>query len=200
MLGRIFDPFVQITEAPERTRGGLGIGLTLVKRLVQMHGGSVVASSAGKGAGSEFEVRLPLASVESTPSPVEPNSLVEAPKRLRVLVVDDNPDVVASLGRLLGRLGYDVRTAADGAVGLEIAEEFRPVVALLDVGMPKMSGYDLARRIREQPWGTDVVLIAVTGWGQPEDRRRAREAGFDHHLVKPEAANELVKLLASLAT
>jgi signal transduction histidine kinase len=200
MLVRIFDPFTQITEAPERTRGGLGIGLTLVKRLVEMHGGTVAASSAGKGLGSEFSVRLPLASSESTPSPTEPDLLVEAPRKLRVLIVDDNPDVVSSLGRLLGRLGYEVRTAGDGIVGLEIAEQFRPTVALLDVGMPKMSGYDLARSIRELPWGADVVLIAVTGWGQPEDRRRAREAGFDHHLVKPEAAGELVKLLASLAT
>ena len=200
MLGRIFDPFTQIAEAPERTRGGLGIGLTLVKRLVEMHGGSVVASSGGKGAGSEFAVRLPLASASSGPSAAEPGALVEAPARLRVLVVDDNRDVTSSLGRLLGRLGYDVRMAADGVAGLEAAEDFRPAVALLDIGMPKMSGYDLARRIREAPWGKDVVLIAVTGWGQPEDKRRAREAGFDHHLVKPEAANDLVRLLASLAT
>jgi CheY-like chemotaxis protein/two-component sensor histidine kinase len=199
MLGKIFEPFIQIAEAPERTRGGLGIGLTLVKRLVEMHGGSVVATSMGRGEGSEFVVRLPLAAADAKPASPETNTLVAAPAALRVLVVDDNRDVTSSLERLLGRLGYDVRSAADGVAGLEVAEVFRPRVALLDVGMPKMSGYDLARRIRQSEWGRDMVLVAVTGWGQPEDKRRAREAGFDHHLVKPEAANDLVRLLASLA-
>jgi signal transduction histidine kinase len=200
MLGKIFEPFIQIAEAPERTRGGLGIGLTLVKRLVEMHGGSVVATSVGRGEGSEFVVRLPLAAADAKPPSTETSALVSAPAALRVLIVDDNRDVTTSLERLLGRLGYDVRSAFDGAAGLEVAEVFRPRVALLDVGMPKMSGYDLARRIREYEWGKDMVLVAVTGWGQPEDKRRAREAGFDHHLVKPEAANDLVSLLASLAT
>lgn len=199
MLTRIFEPFTQIAEAPERTRGGLGIGLTLVKRLVEMHGGTVSASSAGKGSGSEFAVRLPLAPAAASMRMSPPHGLQAAPAPLRVLVVDDNADVTASLRRLLGRLGYDVRTAADGFAGLAIAEEFRPDVALLDVGMPKMSGYDLAQRIRQAPWGATMVLVAVTGWGQSEDKRRARDAGFDHHLVKPEAANDLVKLLASLA-
>jgi len=199
MLTRIFEPFTQIAEAPERTRGGLGIGLTLVKRLVEMHGGSVSAWSGGRGTGSEFSVRLPLAPAAPSARLSPPNGLQAAPAPLRVLVVDDNADVTASLKRLLGRLGYDVRTAADGFAGLATAEEFRPDVALLDVGMPKMSGYDLAQRIRETSWGKTIVLIAVTGWGQSEDKRRAREAGFDHHLVKPEAANDLVKLLASLA-
>jgi len=199
MLTRIFEPFTQIAEAPERTRGGLGIGLTLVKRLVEMHGGSVSASSGGRGTGSEFSVRLPLAPAAPSARLSPPNGLQAAPAPLRVLVVDDNADVTASLQRLLGRLGYDVRTAADGFAGLATAEQFRPDVALLDVGMPKMSGYDLAQRIREASWGKTIVLIAVTGWGQSEDKRRAREAGFDHHLVKPEAANDLVKLLASLA-
>ena len=200
MLTRIFEPFTQIAEAPERTRGGLGIGLTLVKRLVEMHGGSVSASSGGPGSGSEFAVRLPLAPAEMSARLSPPNGLQAAPAPLRVLVVDDNADVTASLQRLLGRLGYDVRTAADGLAGLAAAEEFRPDVALLDVGMPKMSGYDLAQHIRRAPWGKTMVLVAVTGWGQSEDKRRARDAGFDHHLVKPEAANDLVKLLASLAS
>lgn len=199
MLNRIFEPFTQIAEAPERTRGGLGIGLTLVKRLVEMHGGTVTASSAGKGSGSEFAVRLPLAPAAPSARLSPPGGLLAAPAPLRVLVVDDNADVTASLERLLGRLGYDVRTAANGFAGLATAEQFRPDVALLDVGMPKMSGYDLARRIRESPWGKAMILVAVTGWGQPEDKRRARDAGFDHHLVKPEAANDLVTLLAALA-
>jgi signal transduction histidine kinase/CheY-like chemotaxis protein len=201
MLPRIFDPFSQVNQSLERCQGGLGIGLTLVKRLVEMHGGSVAAHSAGTGKGSEFVVRLPIPIALAAPgSPATPDEPVaDAPARWRLLVIDDNNDAATSLGMMLSTLGYETRTAYDGLAGLEAAAEFRPDVVLLDIGMPKMNGYDVARRIREQPWGKEIVLIAVTGWGQAEHRQRTSEAGFDHHLVKPVDPAALAKLIASLA-
>jgi len=201
MLPRIFDPFSQVNQSLERCQGGLGIGLTLVKRLVEMHGGSVAAHSAGTGKGSEFVVRLPIPIALAAPgSPATPDEPVaEAPARWRLLVIDDNNDAATSLGMMLSTLGYETRTAYDGLAGLEAAAEFRPDVVLLDIGMPMMNGYDVARRIREQPWGKEIVLIAVTGWGQTEHRQRTSEAGFDHHLVKPVDPAALAKLIASLA-
>ncbi len=200
MLPRIFEMFTQVDRSLERTQGGLGIGLTLVKRLVEMHGGSIEARSGGPGKGSEFIVRLPIPishpAQESQPMHVEATN---APARCRILVVDDNNDSATSLGMMLSILGYETRTAFDGIAGLEAAAEYRPDVALLDIGMPRMNGYDVARRIREEPWGTDVVLIAVTGWSQAEDKQRTLEAGFDGHLVKPVDPSVLASLLASLA-
>jgi PAS domain S-box-containing protein len=202
MLPRVFDAFTQLDRSLERSRGGLGIGLTLVKQLVEMHGGSVEAHSDGVGRGSEFVVRLPTPTSQPVPgSPATPDdALLKAPGRHRILIEDDTSDVAESMGVLLSMLGYETRTACDGLAGLAAAAEFRPDAALLDIGMPRMNGYDLARRIREQPWGKEMVLIAVTGWGQEEDKQRSREAGFDHHLVKPLDPTALAKLLASMAT
>jgi PAS domain S-box-containing protein len=202
MLPHIFELFTQVDRSPERTQGGLGIGLTLVKRLVEMHGGSVAAFSKGVGRGSEFVVRLPIP-VSTQTSRLQSTShdaLAVAPVRRRVLIVDDNNDAATSIGMMLSMLGYETRTACDGRAGLEAAIEFRPHILLLDVGMPKMNGHDVARRIREQPWGKDIVLIAVTGWGQMEDKQRTLEAGFDHHMVKPVDPATLAKLLASVST
>ncbi len=199
MLPRIFDPFTQADRSLERTRGGLGIGLTLVKRIVEMHGGSVSASSDGDGKGSEFSVRLPIYDGPSAPEPPESPepAATRAPGRRRVLIVDDNLDASASLGLVLRSLGYETRAAGDGLAGFEAAAEFRPDVALLDLGMPKLNGYDLARRIRGEPWGQGMLLIAVTGWGQDQDRARSADAGFDHHLVKPIAPVDIARRLAT---
>jgi CheY-like chemotaxis protein/two-component sensor histidine kinase len=201
MLPHIFDMFTQADRSLERSRGGLGIGLTLVKRLVDMHGGSVEARSPGPGQGSEFLVRLPLAISGPRPGPPPPDDHPPpaAPARRRVLVADDNKDAAASLSVMLRILGYETCTAYDGAEALEAAARFRPAVALLDIGMPKTNGYEVARRIRQEPWGKDMVLLAVTGWGQAEDKQRTREAGFDHHLVKPVDPTALAQLLASVA-
>jgi signal transduction histidine kinase/CheY-like chemotaxis protein/PAS domain-containing protein len=202
MLSRVFEMFTQVDCSRERTRSGLGIGLTLVRRLVEMHGGSVTAHSDGIGEGSEFVVRLPLAN--SCPADeIQPEHEVTpmpSPARRRILVVDDNDDAATSLSMMLSILGYDTRTAGDGVAGLKAVVEFRPDFAVLDISMPEMDGYELARRIREQPCGTDCVLVALTGWGQEEDRRRAREAGFDYHLTKPVDPIAFNKLLAGLST
>jgi CheY-like chemotaxis protein len=195
MLSSIFDMFVQVEGAGDRSHGGLGIGLTLVKRLVELHGGTVVARSAGAGKGSEFVVRLPIATGEALAAgcaPGEPPA--DAPGR-RVLVVDDNKDAADSLAFLLRARGNDVRVAYDGLEAVDTAVQFRPDAVLLDVGLPKLYGHDVARRIRESR-GDEVLIIAVTGWGQDEDRRRSREAGFDHHLTKPVAFDALQALLS----
>jgi CheY-like chemotaxis protein/two-component sensor histidine kinase len=198
MLPRIFDMFTQVDRSWQRAHGGLGIGLTLVKRLVEMHGGSVTASSDGPGKGSEFVVRLPIpVAHRAAAAPLTPDERpTPAPARYRVLVVDDNNDAATSLGMLLNMLGYEIRTAYDGVAGLEAARAFRPDFVLLDIGMPKLNGCEVARRIRAQPGGKDPVLIAVTGWGQAEDKQQIIEAGFDHHLVKPVDPTALATLLA----
>ena len=204
MLPKIFDLFSQLQPSLERDRGGLGIGLALVKRLVEMHGGSVAASSNGVGKGSEFVVRLPVvATAREAPRPHEKTldeTLSEARTPLRILVVDDYKDGATSMCRLLKHLGHETRMACDGLAGLEAGREFRPDVALLDIGMPVLNGYELARRLRAEPWGTSVVLVAVTGWGQDQDRQRTTDAGFDHHLVKPVMPEELMRILASVVT
>ncbi|HET8947048.1 MAG TPA: PAS domain S-box protein, partial [Candidatus Polarisedimenticolia bacterium] len=199
MQPHIFEMFVQADRSLERSQGGLGIGLTLVKRLIDLHGGSVEVRSDGPGHGSEFIARLPVAPPDAAETPA-PRPRVErkVPARGRVLVADDNQDAAASLSTLLDILGYETRTASDGEAAVQAAEQFRPAVALLDIGMPKTNGYDVARHIRRQEWGKDIVLMAVTGWGQQEDRRRTLEAGFDHHLVKPVDPDLLASLLASL--
>ena len=200
MLSRVFEMFTQVDCSVERTRGGLGIGLTLVKRLVEMHGGSVFAHSDGTGTGSNFIVRLPIPNWELNHEsrPAREQKLTAARASRRVLVVDDNEDSATSLGMLLSMLGYETHTAVDGPAGLEAVARFRPDVALLDIGMPKLNGYEVARRIREQPGGKELVLIAITGWGQAADRQRTIEAGFNHHMVKPVDLAALANLLASL--
>jgi PAS domain S-box-containing protein len=198
-LSRLFDMFYQVDRSYEQAHGGLGIGLTLVKRLVEMHGGTVEAKSAGIGQGSEFVISLPV--LVSSSAQLKDKHAVEQKdkKRRRILVVDDYPSAAESLARRLKRFGNEVETALDGFEGIKRAEKFRPDVVLLDIGMPKLNGYKAAQTIRQQPWGKDMVLIAFTGWGQEEDRQRTREAGFDAHLVKPVDYMELSELLEKFA-
>ena len=199
MLSKVFEPFVQVDRSLERTRGGLGIGLTLVRSIVELHGGTVEAWSAGKGLGSEFIVKLPAMYSDEMTLPQEQESMNEDPGRRRVVVADDNKDSAESLFLMLRLVGNEVRTAHDGLEAFELVEAFRPDAALLDIGMPRLNGYEVARRIRAEPWGRRVLLIALTGWGQEEDRRRSSEAGFDHHLVKPVDPVLLQKLLVNAA-
>jgi signal transduction histidine kinase len=199
MLPNVFQMFAQVDWHRDRSQGGLGIGLQLVKSLVEMHGGTIEASSAGPGKGSEFRVRLPIAASEATEATDAPPSAASANGRLRVLVVDDNRDNAESLRMLLGFMGHTVRAALDGNEGIRAAEEFRPDVVLLDIGMPKLDGNEVCRRIRSQDWGRDMVLIAQTGWGQEEDRRQTRDAGFDYHLVKPINHASLSAVLAKIS-
>jgi PAS domain S-box-containing protein len=197
-LPRIFEMFSQVDRNMERAQGGLGIGLTLVRRLVEMHGGTVEARSDGPGKGSEFTVRLPLAADGAGGPRVAAGEGPAAAPRRRILIVDDNHDSAMSLGMMLDLMGNETRTAHDGLAAVEAAGEFRPDVILLDIGLPKLNGYDACRRIREQPWGRGIVIVALTGWGQEEDRRRSADAGFDHHMVKPVEVDALTKLLAEL--
>ncbi len=197
MLSPIFEMFTQVDGSLERSQGGLGIGLTLVRRLVGMHDGSIDARSAGRDAGSEFIVRLPLFIESPDGSPIrrdEPTPT--ALSNCRILVVDDNKDSAATLGMLLRMKGNDIRSAHDGLEALEVAEAFRPEIVLLDIGLPKLNGYDVARRIRQQPWGQGMTLVALTGWGQDEDRRLSQESGFNFHVVKPVELEALERLLA----
>jgi PAS domain S-box-containing protein len=197
-LPRLFEMFSQVEPALERSQGGLGIGLALVRGLVELHGGSVEARSAGPGKGSEFTVRLPI--VETTAQkPQEPGAEEDKPcagPKCRILIADDLRDAVESLAMMLRLAGHDIRTAHDGLEAVQEAAAFRPDVVVLDIGMPKMNGYEAARHIRQQPWGKNMVLVALTGWGQEEDKQRTFEAGFDHHLTKPVEPAALEKLLA----
>jgi CheY-like chemotaxis protein len=171
----------------------------LAKRLVEMHGGHIEAKSEGLGKGADFVVRLPVAGRATGPQAESGKDEPAAPKSsLRILIVDDNRDNADSLVMLLRIIGNDTRTAYDGQQGVDVAEEFRPDVMLLDIALPKLNGYEACRGIREQPWGKNIVLIAVTGWGQVEDRRLSHEAGFDYHMVKPVDPQELMKFLAGL--
>jgi signal transduction histidine kinase len=194
MLPRVFDLFTQLGRTLDRSDGGLGIGLTLVKSLVEMHGGSVSAASEGPGRGSEFAVRLPKLQASGRPDTAAPAPL-PSPESLRILVVDDNPDAGDSLAEFLGMLGHRVQVLRSGMEALEVARSLRPDVALLDIGLPGISGYDLARQLRSEPFGERIRLIALTGYGQDEDRRQSIEAGFDHHLTKPADPVALAKLL-----
>ncbi len=203
MVGNVFAMFAQVDRTLEKTTGGLGIGLSLVKGLVEMHGGTIEARSEGEGRGSEFIARLPVvSSVAGDSSPPVAVGAADPPagavRRRRILVADDNVDSAQSLGRLLGLIGNDVEIAHDGLQAVEAAEAFRPDVLLLDIGMPRLNGYEVCRRIRGQPWGRHVILVAMTGWGQEEDKRRSHEAGFNVHLVKPVDFRAIKQLLSSL--
>ena len=200
MLPHIFDLFVQAEHGTTRSQGGLGIGLTLVKNLVEMHGGTVEAHSAGLGRGSEFVVRLPLA-VKEPSEPIDIADVSEQPPLStghRLLVVDDNYDGATSLALMLKLQGHEVQIAHDGYSALAMAPTYRPDMIFLDIGMPGIDGYEVARQLRQMPSLTGTVLTALTGWGQLEDRRRTAEAGFDHHLVKPAEPKLLEELLTAL--
>jgi signal transduction histidine kinase len=209
---RIFDMFIQLNHRTGRPQSGLGIGLALVRKLLEMHGGTVTAFSEGNGLGSEFLITLPVISNETVRAESSANGRSASPlasngsaneeatpqTRRRILVADDNSDALESLATLLELGGHEVFSAANGALALESAERNLPEVALLDIGMPKLDGYEVARRIRAQPWGRSITLVALTGWGQDSDRRRSGEAGFDSHLVKPLDLDKLIELLERL--
>ena len=198
MLAHVFEMFTQVDRNLDRSQGGLGVGLSIAQRLVQMHGGSVEARSDGLGSGSEFVVRLPVASSSvgdersNQPNPDYPSA------RRRILVVDDNLDAAESLAMMLTMTGNETLTAHDGLEALEVAAAFRPDIMLLDIGMPKMNGYEVCRRLRQEPWGKDTVVIALTGWGLEEDKRKSKEAGVNSHLVKPASPAAIEKLLAGM--
>jgi PAS domain S-box-containing protein len=197
MLPRVFDMFRQADRTGGRSRGGLGIGLSLVKRIVELHGGTVTAHSQGLGLGSEFTVRMPAIEVQQTA--VTPALVANgATAKRRILVVDDNADAAESLAALLTIGGHETRMAHDGPEALQQAERFHPDVVFLDIGMPTLDGHETAKLIRRQPWGKEMVLVALTGWGQSEDRRRSKDAGFNHHLVKPADPAVVEKLLSSI--
>ncbi len=195
-LPRIFEMFSQVDHSLEKSQGGLGIGLTLVRRLVEMHGGSVEARSEGPGRGSEFIVRLPVVEDSSLKQSVKNDATKNS--SLRILVVDDNRDGANSLSLMLKLMGNETRTAYDGEEAVSAAAMFRPEVILMDIGMPKLNGNEACRRIRELNWERQPFMIAQTGWGQDGDRQRTQDAGFDHHLVKPVEIAALTKLLAGL--
>lgn len=198
MLSRVFDMFTQVDQSLEKSQGGLGIGLSLVKWLVEMHGGNVEARSEGRGRGSEFIVRLPIVLTATNDQPILRSERVAASPSRRILVVDDNRDAAMSLALMLKIMGNEIRTAHDGLEALEVTNEFVPDLVMLDIGMPKLNGYDTARRMRELPWGKSATLVALTGWGQDEDKRKSMEAGFDFHMVKPVELGALNQLLQSL--
>ena len=200
MQPHIFEMFTQVDRGGDRSKGGLGIGLALVRQLVEMHGGRIAVQSDGPGTGSAFTVRLPAVVGQPLAQPeiVRGADRRPAHSSLRILVVDDNRDAAASLGMLLRIMGIDTRTAVDGVDAMTAASGFRPNVILLDIGLPKLSGYEVAKRIRREPWGNQIVLVAVTGWGQETDRDQSKSAGFDHHLVKPVDPAALVQLLDAL--
>jgi CheY-like chemotaxis protein len=211
-LPQIFDMFAQAAPTLEQSKGGLGIGLSLARGLVELHGGSIEAQSGGAGLGSKFIIRLPIEdstmcgvrSAESVTS-LTPDAALRTPHparrtlSCRILVVDDNEDAADSLSILLQLTGHDIRTAQDGHEAVQAATAFKPDIVLLDIGLPKMNGYEVARILRQEPWSKRMTLIAMTGWGQDEDKRRALEAGFDHHLTKPVDPTELLQLLESVA-
>jgi CheY-like chemotaxis protein len=197
MLDRIFEMFSQVRS--EDRQAGLGVGLTLAKQLVEMHGGTIQARSEGAAKGSEFVVRVPIVVDEPAEPSASPKPAQNA-THLRVLVVDDNRDASTMLTNLVKDLGSEVLTACDGLQAIKYAADFRPHIVFMDIGMPEMDGYEAAKHIRLQTWGKDLTLVALTGWGQDEDRQRTQRAGFDHHLVKPVTLANLQELLGQAAT
>ncbi|HTD50433.1 MAG TPA: ATP-binding protein, partial [Acidimicrobiia bacterium] len=201
MLPKVFELFAQGDRTFDRRSTGLGIGLAVVRRLVELHGGAVRVHSDGPGRGTTVTMRLPCVKA-GAPATAQPADGVaqssQTPDLYRVLVVDDNADAAEALAIMLRVVGHEVLTAEDGVAALRLASTFAPHIALLDLGMPKLNGYDTARRIREKPWGRNIALIALTGWGQPRHRDSARQAGFDAHLVKPIASRELLETLDRL--
>jgi signal transduction histidine kinase/CheY-like chemotaxis protein len=195
MLEKVFGAFVQLDSPLGRTRAGLGIGLTLARALIRMHDGTIRAESEGPGKGSRFVVLLPRLPIEGAVKPTPADVVPVEQAQHRILVVDDNEDAALVLSMQLRLAGHDLKVAYGGAEALEAARDFRPDTVILDLGMPGLNGFDTARAIRQEPWGRQVLLIAVTGWGQAEDKRRSREAGFDHHLVKPIKAADIESLL-----
>jgi len=198
MLPKVFELFTQVKNGSEQSRHGLGIGLALSRQLVEMHGGSIEARSPGVGLGSTFVVRLPLQGVVVAAPPVASQIATMAPKRLKVLVVDDHASSADTTGQMLSIIGHDITVAHDGPEALGLARKAHPDVIMLDIGLPGMSGYDVCRELRKDPAFAKTILIAQTGWGQDRDREQAYEAGFDHHLTKPIDWHDLNKLLGSL--
>jgi two-component system CheB/CheR fusion protein len=199
MLDSVFDLFVQSSRTLDRAAGGLGLGLTLVRSLVTMHGGTVSAHSDGEGRGSEFVVRLPLAAPRARAEELAPRR----PARMlregtKVVIVEDNADTREMLCELLVESGFECRSAENGAAALALIDEFHPDIAILDVGLPEMDGLEVARRVRSSPGHEEICLIALTGYGQPADRVTALQAGFDAHLVKPVHAEDLLRLVAEM--
>lgn len=198
-VSSLFQMFSQVTDSLSRSQGGLGIGLSLVKRLVEMHGGSIEAFSEGANQGSTFTVRLPVVEASKPAAqPPQPSSNFKKSGKLRILVVDDNYDAAATVSMFLRMMGHEVEMAHDGEAALQEAIRLQPDVIVLDIGLPKMNGYDVARAIREQEWSRSTTLIAVTGWGQEDDRQKAVEAGFDKHMVKPADPQVLLSILAEV--
>jgi len=200
MLPRIFDLFTQADRSIDRSHGGLGVGLTVARRLIELHGGSISASSDGVGKGSTFTVRIPLSAAQPQASEDLSAQRTESPgatSPLRILVADDNRDAAESLASLLRMVGHEVRIAYDGVEAVGVASEYRPDAIVLDIGMPKMNGYDVAKKLRAESTGKELTIIALSGWGQEADKQRSREAGIDHHLVKPLEPSSLLRLLAS---
>jgi CheY-like chemotaxis protein/two-component sensor histidine kinase len=195
-LPGIFEMFTQVDRSLEKSHGGLGIGLTLVKRLVEMHGGTVAAASAGPGLGSEFTIRMPESARGRAVDENRPDASSLSTTSLRILVADDNRDAADTLGVMLRTMGHDVRVGYDGEEAVGLAAEFQPQIVFLDIGMPRLNGIDACRRIRSECPADGMVLVALTGWGQDADRVRTRDAGFDHHVVKPVDHAWLVRLLA----
>jgi CheY-like chemotaxis protein len=200
MLARVFDLFAQVDNSLDRAQGGLGIGLTLVRRLVELHNGTVEVASAGPNQGSEFTIRIPaLVSTRAANPARGPAALPAAGRGLRILVVDDNVDAANTLAELLRIKGHEVRVAYEGLSAVEGATSFRPQVAILDLGLPGLNGYEVAQRLEEELLDDAPLLIAVSGYGREEDLRRSSESGFDHHFVKPVEVATLLRVLAEVA-
>jgi CheY-like chemotaxis protein len=196
-MKHVFDMFTRIESKVSRSDGGLGIGLALAKGLVQLHGGRLEVMSQGPGQGSEFSIRLPRSLIVEPTTPAVPSETKPDVRPRRILIADDNHDSAVSMCMLLRLSGYEVHVAHGGAEALELARRVRPDIGIFDIGMPELSGYDLAERIRHEAWGKKITLIAVTGWGQDAGRRRALGAGFDHHLTKPVDPEKLELLFNS---
>ena len=195
MLDNIFHMFTQVDQTLERTHAGLGVGLALAKRLVELHSGQLVAHSGGPGLGSSFRVYLASATAPFAASEKSPATAAHKQAPRRILLVDDNVDYVATMATLLSAMGHDVRTAHEGSTAQHIARNFMPEFAFLDIGMPGLNGYDLARLLRQFPETHQCVLVAVTGWGQDKDRDLSRSAGFNHHLVKPVELAQILSII-----